>query len=147
MTEIDEIMAAYLLKGAKMLAKTCTVCHAPLFEYKGDRFCVVCTNPASVDGESISVSEAELSSKPDMDRYINTYSPTRDDTVEGYDPMPQTVEASSLEDSISDAIVILCRRMVDDPDPARCAVYMKTIKDGARAIQILRNRHHYPFEK
>lgn len=147
MTEIDEIMAEYLLKGAKMLAKTCTVCHAPLFEYKGDRFCVVCTNPASVEGESISVSEPKSSSKPDMDRYINTYSPSRNDTVAGYDPGSHTVKASSLEDSISDAIVILCRRMVDDPDPARCAVYMKTIRDGARALQILRTRHHSPFEE
>jgi len=30
----DEVMAGYLLKGGKMLAKSCKVCGYPLFEYK-----------------------------------------------------------------------------------------------------------------
>ena len=38
----DQIMAEYLLKGGKMLAKTCPVCHSPLFEIKGETLCVVC---------------------------------------------------------------------------------------------------------
>jgi uncharacterized Zn finger protein (UPF0148 family) len=32
----DEIMAEYLLKGGKMLSKTCPACGCPLFEVKGD---------------------------------------------------------------------------------------------------------------
>ena len=35
MKKPDEIMAEYLLKGGKMLAKTCKECGSPLFEYKG----------------------------------------------------------------------------------------------------------------
>jgi len=31
----DEIMAEYLLKGGKMLEKTCKTCGCPLFEVKG----------------------------------------------------------------------------------------------------------------
>jgi UPF0148 protein len=42
MSRPDEIMAEYLLKGGKMLAESCPVCHNPLFEYKGIRQCVVC---------------------------------------------------------------------------------------------------------
>ncbi|NTW92707.1 MAG: hypothetical protein HGA40_04620, partial [Methanoregulaceae archaeon] len=38
----DEIMAEYLLKGGKMLSKSCPSCGCPLFEYKGETFCVVC---------------------------------------------------------------------------------------------------------
>ncbi|MCK4269102.1 MAG: hypothetical protein KAW93_01335, partial [Methanogenium sp.] len=38
----DEIMAEYLLKGGKMLSKTCPECGAPLFEVKGETKCVVC---------------------------------------------------------------------------------------------------------
>ena len=38
----DEIMAEYLLKGGKMLEKTCPSCGCPLFEYKKKTFCVVC---------------------------------------------------------------------------------------------------------
>ena len=42
MRKPDEIMAEYLLKGGKMLAKTCPDCGSPLFEYKGETFCSVC---------------------------------------------------------------------------------------------------------
>ena len=42
MKKPDEIMAEYLLKGGKMLAKTCNECGSPLFEYKGKTGCVVC---------------------------------------------------------------------------------------------------------
>ena len=38
----DEIMAEYLLKGGKMLEKTCPACGCPMFEYKKKTFCVVC---------------------------------------------------------------------------------------------------------
>ena len=38
----DEIMAEYLLKGGKMLEKSCPACGCPLFEYKKKTFCVVC---------------------------------------------------------------------------------------------------------
>ena len=44
----DEIMAEYLLKGGKMLEKTCKTCGCPLFEVKGRTLCVVCAeNEAS----------------------------------------------------------------------------------------------------
>ncbi len=38
----DEIMAEYLLKGGKMLEKSCKTCGCPLFEVKGKTLCVVC---------------------------------------------------------------------------------------------------------
>jgi len=44
MSQPDEIMAQYLLKGGKMLAESCPACHNPLFEYKDIRQCVVCQN-------------------------------------------------------------------------------------------------------
>ncbi len=40
--QADEVMAEYLLKGGKMLAKSCKVCGYPLFEYKGETQCVIC---------------------------------------------------------------------------------------------------------
>ncbi len=44
----DEIMAEYLLKGGKMLEKTCKTCGCPLFEVKGKTLCVVCAENAPV---------------------------------------------------------------------------------------------------
>jgi len=38
----EDIMADYLLKGGKMLSDSCTICGAPLFDYNGEVFCVVC---------------------------------------------------------------------------------------------------------
>src|SRR5512145_434210 len=38
----DEIMAECLLKGGKMLEKTCKTCGCLVFEVKGKTFCVVC---------------------------------------------------------------------------------------------------------
>jgi UPF0148 protein len=45
----DEIMAEYLLKGGKMLEKTCKTCGCPLFEFKGKTFCVVCAENIAQD--------------------------------------------------------------------------------------------------
>ena len=38
----DDIMAECLLRGGKMLSKACRACGSPLFEVKGETFCVVC---------------------------------------------------------------------------------------------------------
>ncbi|MDT8358294.1 MAG: autoantigen p27 domain-containing protein, partial [Methanomicrobiaceae archaeon] len=51
MKKPDEIMADYLLKGGKMLARECPVCGAPLFEYKGETMCVVCKEKGSEGAE------------------------------------------------------------------------------------------------
>ncbi|MCD6484635.1 MAG: hypothetical protein J7L47_05925 [Candidatus Odinarchaeota archaeon] len=40
--EVIQIMSKLLLKGAKMLGKSCTKCGTPLFEYKGQTFCPKC---------------------------------------------------------------------------------------------------------
>ncbi|MDO8841249.1 MAG: Sjogren's syndrome/scleroderma autoantigen 1 family protein [Methanocalculus sp.] len=119
MREMDVIMAEYLLKGGKMLAKTCPVCHAPLFEYKGERFCVVCAEDASQQGEPVPVAVVTPEKTVDM-------------------PQKSSATPSNPENSIMDAITILCRRMVDEPDPTRCLIYMQTIREGAHSIQILR---------
>ena len=42
----DEIMAEHLLKGGKMLEKSCKTCGCPLFEVKGKTLCVVCAENA-----------------------------------------------------------------------------------------------------
>jgi UPF0148 protein len=119
MREMDEIMAEYLLKGGKMLAQTCSVCHAPLFEYKGKRFCVVCAEDALQQGEPTPVPVVTPEKTKEM-------------------PQKSSAAPSDPENPILDAITILCQRMVNEPDPTRCLIYMQTIKEGALSIRILR---------
>ena len=40
--ELIKLMSTLLLKGAKMLGKSCEKCGTPLFEYKGQVFCPKC---------------------------------------------------------------------------------------------------------
>lgn len=143
MAEIDEIMADYLLKGAKMLAKTCPACHAPLFEYKGERFCVVCDQAAVSGAEP--TSGLPVDTLPEQNEPgevpVQTPPPSRVDAVQEL----QRGTLSSLEDSISDAMVKLCDRMGNEPDPARCLLYMQAIREGTLSIATLRENesdHH-----
>jgi UPF0148 protein len=143
MAEIDEIMAEYLLKGAKMLAKTCPVCHAPLFEYKGERFCVVC-DQAGVSATN-QTSGLPVDTLPEQNESlevpVQTPPPPRVDEVQEMQRGP----LSSLEDSISDAMVLLCGRIANEPDPSRCLLYMQAIREGALSIATLRgNEPHHP---
>jgi uncharacterized Zn finger protein (UPF0148 family) len=49
MSRPDQILAQHLLNGGKMLAEACPVCYNPLFEYSGQRQCVVCEEKAAQD--------------------------------------------------------------------------------------------------
>lgn len=53
MSRPDEIMAQYLLKGGKMLAEACPLCHNPLFEYNGKRQCVICHETETVQENTL----------------------------------------------------------------------------------------------
>ncbi len=56
----DEIMASYLLKGGKMLSKTCSTCGCPLFEHKGETLCVVCKESEKNEGKNEKISSVPL---------------------------------------------------------------------------------------
>lgn len=148
MVEIDEIMADYLLKGAKMLAKTCPVCHAPLFEYKGTQFCVVCAESAKATAEA----DQEIAVDP-----ISTHTIPADPAVQvhpasngdaGIHQQEKRTDIPSCVDPISDAMVLLCGRITNEPDPARCLLYMQAIREGALSIAVLRGNepHHHRKE-
>ena len=45
-------MAEYLLKGAKMLGKSCPECGSPLFTVNGETYCVVCRENKAQTGKA-----------------------------------------------------------------------------------------------
>jgi UPF0148 protein len=107
----DEIMAEYLLKGARMLSRCCPTCGSPLFEVKGETRCVVCAEPRS-GGEAAPVKEAI------------PVAPVREG--EG-----------TLTTELTTSLIALCRKAREEPDPERCLILMEAIGEGIEALRRL----------
>jgi len=114
----DDIMAGYLLKGGKMLSKSCPACGCPLFEIKGETLCVVCR-------------EEETSRKK------NAQAVTREAQVL---PEPVNADPSSpaLARSLEEALVAVCIRMREEQDPGKVLVLANAVKSGVEALRLIR---------
>jgi UPF0148 protein len=119
----DEIMAEYLLKGGKMLSKSCNRCGFPLFEYKGETLCVVC--PAEGDAAKTAPVAPEIHVQEAGTQAV----PAAPDTAYG-----------SLADEVEQAMVRLCERIREEQRPDECLCLMQAVKTGAEALAILRHR-------
>ena len=110
----DEVMAEYLLKGGKMLAKSCKVCGYPLFEYRGETRCVVC--PLAEPESPLPVPEPAQS------------------------PSPARGPPGPVAAEIERTIVHLCERIRSEPRAGECLTLMKAVDRGARALARLDQR-------
>jgi UPF0148 protein len=111
----DRIMAEYLLKGGKMLAKTCPVCYSPLFEYKGETFCVVCR-------------ENEAESSPDIPDTNAIHS----------SPVTSEVRSTGeLGDEFTTTLRSLLIQAREEKDGNRIVQLMTAVKTGAEAYKLL----------
>jgi UPF0148 protein len=117
MTE-DEIMASYLLKGGKMLSKTCSTCGCPLFEHKGETLCVVCKESEKNEGKKEKISSATIKKEKTL-------------TEAG------RKDAGELKGSMENMLVVLCERIRNEPDPERVLVLMNSVKKGVEAYNLL----------
>lgn len=118
----DEIMAEYLLRGGKMLAKTCPVCGNPLFEYKGETKCVVCAEEKTAGDEE------------------KRAAAVRNPAAEAA-PVPLARESQGEpgpESEIRTTIVSLCERVRTERDPKAVRILMESIALGAEALRSLR---------
>jgi len=123
----DEIMAEYLLKGGKMLEKTCRQCSCPQFEYKGKTLCVVCA-------------ERELEKKgtapaPAAGQKVRE---TKKAAVFPAGSEPTSTAAGEIGPVLAATILDLCRRIQEEDDPERCLALMDAIRTGTEALQILK---------
>jgi UPF0148 protein len=119
----DEIMAQYLLKGGKMLAKTCQKCGSPLFEYKGETFCVVCRE-RGVSQESAKGQPAPMGAAGQA----------------GQGPPAVRVESGTIGPALEAALVSICARIENEPDPERVLVLMRAVKTGVSVLSLLSQR-------
>ncbi|PWR70810.1 Sjogren's syndrome/scleroderma autoantigen 1 family protein [Methanospirillum stamsii] len=116
----DEIMAEYLLKGGKMLAKTCSVCHSPLFEYKGETLCVVCKEENKAMGnEPGPMSGTAPISEPATFQSGKTQAP------------------GGLEDEFAMTLRALLKEAREEKDSTRILHLMDAVKHGAEAYALL----------
>ncbi len=113
----DEIMAEYLLKGGKMLEKTCKTCGCPLFEVKGITFCVVCAENTS--GTNDEAAPPARTAAP-VQSEGGTWK-----------------EGRLLAEELALTIHSLCERIRNDKDPGDVTVLMNAVKTGTEALEIL----------
>jgi UPF0148 protein len=119
----DEIMAEYLLKGGKMLEKSCKICGCPLFEVKGKTLCVVCAENAP--GE-----------KPGTAPAAQVHHEHRNECSCG-EHNEESCEGGLVTDELAMTIVSLCERIQNEKDPDNVLALMNAVKSGAEALQIL----------
>jgi UPF0148 protein len=119
----DEIMADYLLKGGKMLSKTCPSCGCPLFEYKGETFCVVCREEQA--------GEKEKKKAPAVGK-------TGQAMKKEQTAIDKEGLAPDLTSSIEETIGVLSLRVREEPDPERVLIFMNAIKRGIETLRLLR---------
>ncbi|MFA5331599.1 MAG: Sjogren's syndrome/scleroderma autoantigen 1 family protein [Methanoregula sp.] len=132
----DEIMAEYLLKGGKMLQKTCPVCGCPLFEYRKKTFCVVCAEKrpeGKNEAGPAALVQPVTAAQPVAPATAATglVAPS----APALKPLP---EADMLSQEIAGTLVVLCQRIKKDDDPDRCLALMDAVKIGTEALEILR---------
>ena len=116
----DDIMAEHLLKGGKMLSKACRACGSPLFEVKGETFCVVCRAKGKETG-----SGAQAQAAPPAE--ASTGAAARGATG-GF---------ADLEEELVATIRALVGRARDEGDPERCLALMEAARKGAEALSLL----------
>jgi len=111
-------MAEYLLKGAKMLAKTCPTCGSPLFTYKDRTFCVMC----ELEDEKSSEKTKKSIKKP----------------VELQKGESRALSSTTgLAYALETTLITLSERIASEPDPDRCLSLMNTVKKGIEALKLL----------
>jgi UPF0148 protein len=120
----DEIMAEYLLKGGKMLEKSCKTCGCPLFEVRGRTLCVVCEENEPPAKESNKPQEGKDSTTPiGHECACSQHEPTE--------------ECMVLADELVSTILSLCERIRNEKDPNHVLTLMGAVKTGAESLHIL----------
>jgi len=115
----DDIMAKYLLKGGKMLSKSCPSCACPPFEFQGETLCVVCREEK----------EGEHPDLPPVSGLEGTVRGAAETRTPGFTDL-----ASTLEETLA----ALCIRIREEKNARDVKVLMNALKTGAEALTLLR---------
>jgi UPF0148 protein len=137
----DDIMAEALLKGGKMLEKSCRTCGCPLFEIKGKTFCVVCAEdekeilagkaPVAASAAPAKAAATAVAGSGHVHDHDCTCSHEEEDVCgcEG--------EGVMLADDLAETILSLCERIQNEKDPENVLLLMNAVKAGTESLEIL----------
>lgn len=157
----DEIMAEYLLKGAKMLGKTCPECGSPLFTVNGETYCVVCrenkaqsAKGANAANTAKAVNAANSAKATKAGRNTKRTAPAGKSVVteSESDMSAQKLRENAGDEECTDscggcgcelrseieaAMTVLCRRIKSDTRPEDCVALMEALSIGADVLKKL----------
>jgi len=144
----DEIMAEYLLKGGKMLEKSCKTCGCPLFEVKGKTLCVVCAEreAAAKDAKDQKGAKGKKAAAPaGKTAAEEPAAPAahvhRDGSActcgEEHGEDTCTCDDGGLAEELAFTIHSLCERIQNEKDPEKVLALMNAVKAGTEALGIL----------
>jgi UPF0148 protein len=119
----DEIMAEYLLKGGKMLEKSCKTCGCPLFEVKGKTLCVVCAEHDNAE------KSGTAPVAPPVHNHGHACSCSEHDD--------ESSGGGFLADVLASTILSLCERIENEKDPDNVLALMNAVKAGTESLHIL----------
>lgn len=117
----EEIMADYLLKGGKMLSKTCPNCGSPLFEYINEELCVVCKE-RGLAGEKSKRTPVPPETRAPRNKKMEAGTEYPGDTLAG---------------EIEETIRCLCIRVQEEQRPEDCRILMECIRVGIDSLRAL----------
>jgi UPF0148 protein len=138
----DEIMAECLLKGGKMLEKTCKTCGCPLFEVKGKTLCVVCAEHEAAAKNAKNAKGGKKAAAPEVQAVAAGHAHADGSTCtcgEDHDEDSCTCGDGDggLAEELAFTIHSLCERIQNEKDPENVLVLMESVKAGTEALEIL----------
>ena len=135
----DEIMAEYLLKGGKMLEKSCKTCGCPLFEVKGKTFCVVyAENEPAIDTKTAKGAKKAAAPEEQAAAAGHVHGDGSTCTCgEEQDAGSCTCDDGGLAEELAFTVHSLCERIQNEKDPENVLLLMNAVKAGTEALGIL----------
>lgn len=134
-------MAEALLKGGKMLEKSCRTCGCPLFEIKGKTQCVVCAEdeaeimagkvPAKAPVHASAKATAATGAAPG---HVHGHDCT---CTQEADEECECGDGVMLADDLAETILALCERIQNEKDPENVLLLMNAVKAGTESLEIL----------
>jgi len=131
-------MAEYLLKGGKMLEKSCKTCGCPLFEVKGKTLCVVCAeNAIAAKAAPAAATTAAPQQPAPRNEHVHAHGEVCT-CGEDHDEEPCSCDDDGgLTEELAFTIHSLCLRIQNERDPNHVLTLMEAVKEGTDALETL----------